>query len=67
MGTVLADQLTAIQEAVKDVPQLNKKLENLEAALDTISGDIRVVKAAVTDLSTQVNEHEQQIERLQAI
>ena len=67
LGTVLADQLTAIQEAVKDVPQINKKLENLETVLDNIAGEIRIVKAAVTDLSTQVNEHEQQIERLQTI
>ena len=67
LGTVLSDQLTAIQEAVKDVPEIKQKLENLNAALDKIGADIRIVKAAVTDLSTQVNEHDKQIERLQAI
>lgn len=67
LGTVLADQLTAIQEAVKDVPEIKQKLENLDTVLEKIGADVRIVKAAVTDLSVQVNEHDKQIERLQTI
>jgi 2-phospho-L-lactate guanylyltransferase (CobY/MobA/RfbA family) len=67
LGTVLADQLTAIQEAVKDVPEINSKLANLETALEKVGEDIRIMKAAVTDLSTQVNNHEREIEKLQTI
>ena len=66
LGSVLADQLSAIQEAVKDVPEIKSKLEKLDRAMSDVGADLKVVKAAVTDLSNQVNEHERQIERLQA-
>ena len=67
LGSVLADQLSAIQEAVKDVPEIKTKLDKLERILDDVSGDVKVAKAAITDLSHTVNEHERQISRLQAI
>lgn len=65
LGSVLADQLSAIQEAVKDVPEIKIKLDRLDSTLNDIGGDLKIVKAAITDLSNQVNEHERQIRRLQ--
>jgi chromosome segregation ATPase len=66
LGKVLADQLSAIQEAVKDVPEIKIQLEKLDRTLSDMGADLKVVKAAITDLSNQVNNHERQIERLQA-
>lgn len=65
LGAVLADQLSAIQEAVKDVPEIKTKLDKLDRAVSDVGADLKIVKAAITDLSNQVNEHERQIERLQ--
>ncbi len=67
LGSVLADQLSAIQEAVKDVPEIKIKLDKMERILSDVGSDVRVSKAAITDLSHQVNEHERQIARLQSI
>jgi len=67
LGSVLADQLAAIQESVKDVPEINKQLQKLDQEIMQISSDMKIVKAAITDLTQQVNEHENQIRHLQAI
>lgn len=67
LGSVLADQLSAIQEAVKDVPEIKTKLDKMERILSEVDSDVKVSKAAITDLSRTVNEHERQIARLQAI
>lgn len=67
LGSVLADQLSAIHEAVKDVPEIRNQLEKLNKELDQVSSDVRVVKAAITNLTEQVNEHERSIAGLQAI
>lgn len=67
LGSVLADQLSAIQEAVKDVPEIKTKLDKMERILSDVDSDVKVSKAAITDLSRTVNEHERQINRLQAI
>jgi len=67
LGSVLADQLAAIQESVKDVPEINKQLQKLDQEIMQIGSDMKIVKAAITDLTQQVNEHENQIRHLQAI
>ena len=67
LGSVLADQLSAIQEAVKDVPEIKTKLDKMERILSDVDSDVKVSKAAITDLSRTVNEHERQIARLQSI
>ncbi len=66
LGGVLADQLSAIQEAVKDVPEIKNKLDRLDSVLKVVGDDLKIVKAAITDLSYEVNEHERQIESLQS-
>ena len=67
LGSVLSDQLSAISESVKDVPEIKSQLESIGRVLSGVDNDVKALKAAVTDLSRTVNEHERQIERLQAI
>jgi len=67
LGSVLADQLYAIQESVKDVPEIKKQLQKLDQDIMQIGSDMKIVKAAITDITQQVNEHESQLRRLQAI
>ena len=67
LGSVLADQLSAIQEAVKDVPEIKKQLDLLDNELRHLSSDIQMIKTAIGDITSQVNNHELQIERLQTI
>ncbi len=66
LGTVLADQLSAIQESVKDVPEIKSKLDKIERTLSEVHADLNTSKAAILDLSRMVNRHEQEIERLQS-
>jgi division protein CdvB (Snf7/Vps24/ESCRT-III family) len=65
LGSVLADQLSAIQESVKMVPEIKLKLDQIEAGLKNVADDIKVVKAAVTDLSNQVNDQDRRLLRLE--
>lgn len=67
LGSVLADQLTAIQEAVKDVPEIKTQLEKLDYDLNQLTSDIKIVKAAISSISSEVNEQQRQIQRLQTI
>lgn len=67
LGSVLSDQLAAIQEAVKNVPEMKKQLDKLTEDFDVERSDVKIIKAAMTDMSEQVNDHERQIQRLQAI
>lgn len=66
LGSLLADQLSAIQEAVKDVPEIKNKVDHLDQVLLELSSNMSIVKAAITDLSNQVNDHDHQINRLRA-
>lgn len=67
LGDVMADQLKAISEAVNEVPEIKKSLDKLSDDLNVAIGDIKIIKAAITDISRQVNNHEREINRLQTI
>lgn len=67
LGSVLSDQLSAIQEAVKDVPEIKNKLEELDRKLNQASDDLKVVKAAITSMTDEVNRHDREIADLQTI
>ncbi len=67
LGSVLADQLAAIQESVKDVPEIKQQLQKLDQDILQIGSDMKIVKAAITDITQQINEHENQLRHLQAI
>ncbi|MCL4358119.1 hypothetical protein M1512_04490 [Patescibacteria group bacterium] len=65
LGSVLADQLKAIQDAISNVPEIKSQLDKLDRSMSEMADDLKVVKAAMTHMSNQVNEHEQRIGRLE--
>ncbi|HUD06499.1 MAG TPA: hypothetical protein VMR34_01300 [Candidatus Saccharimonadales bacterium] len=66
LGEVLADELKAIRESVHDVPKISKKVDLLEEDMKEVKSDIKVIKAAVTDVSRHLKDHEHRITRLEA-
>ena len=61
----IRDQNKAVLEAVGD---MQKQLADVpkRAEFDELRADVRVIRAAVTDISEQVGDHEQRITRLEA-
>lgn len=49
LGEVLSDELKAILEYVKDVPQMSQELHQVHAAVNEISDRLVVVEHVVTD------------------
>lgn len=66
LGDVLADELKAIYELVKDVPVMKQKIDTLDSDMKEVKSDVKVIKAAVTDFSRQVNDHNRRITHLEA-
>lgn len=66
LGEVLADELKAIHELVKDVPEMKQKIDVLDSDMKEVKSDIKVIKAAVTDISLEQKEHDQRITHLEA-
>ena len=58
LGEVLADELKAIREYVQDVPAIKKDVAELKEKVAELSDDMKVVKAAVTDQSKQLSQHD---------
>lgn len=65
LGVVLADELKAILEYVKDVPVIMRKVFKLDEDVSELQSDMKVVKTAVTDMSRQISDHEIRITRLE--
>ena len=62
----LVDQNKAILEYVSDVPAMAARLERVEQDVSELEQDMKIVKAAVTDVSQQVANHGRHITRLHA-
>jgi septal ring factor EnvC (AmiA/AmiB activator) len=62
----IRDQNRAVLEAVGDMQKNVAKLPSIETDIRELKQDMKVVKATVTDLSHQVNDHEHRITRLEA-
>lgn len=71
LGEVLMDELKVIREyleaVLKDVPVIKQKVIKLEEDMIEVKSDIKIIKAAVTDQSRQVNDHEVRITHLEAV
>jgi uncharacterized coiled-coil DUF342 family protein len=67
LGTILADQLAAIQEAVKDVPEIKDQLNKLREDLVQVGSDLKVIKAAIVNITDQLNDHERRLSKFQTI
>lgn len=66
LGEVLADELKAIHELVKDVPEMKQKIDTVDSDMKEVKTDIKVIKAAVTDISREQKEHDMRITHLEA-
>lgn len=62
----IRDQNRAVLEAVGDMQKNVAKIPGIESDIHELKQDMKIVKAAVTDLSHQVNDHEHRITRLEA-
>jgi len=70
LGEVLLDELKIIREyleaVLEDTPVIKRKVTKLEEDMTEVKGDIKVIKAAVTDQGRQVKNHEVRVTRLEA-
>ena len=60
----IRDQNKAVLEAVGDMRAELKKVPKRDE-FDDLKQDVKVIKAAITDLSHQVDDHERRITRLE--
>ena len=66
LGEVLAEELKAIHELVKDVPEMKQKIDVLDSDMKEVKSYIKVIKAAVTDISREQKEHDRRKTHLEA-
>jgi len=50
-------KIDAILEIVRPLANLPARVDRIESRLDGLEGDMRIVKAAVTDISQEVKHH----------
>lgn len=62
----IRDQNKAVLEAVGDMQKHVAKLPKMETSIEELKQDMKIIKAAVTDMSNQQNDHEQRISQLEA-
>lgn len=68
-GILLEDmnsKFDAIMEALQPLQCLPAQVAGLTERADELSADMKVVKAAVTDLSVQVNDIDMRVQRLES-
>jgi len=63
----LKTQRTQILEALGGLKDVPKKLNKIEESLEEVKNDVKAIKAAVTDQSKQLNNHEQRLTVLEAV
>jgi len=66
LGEVLADELKAIHELVKDVPLIKKDVGELKEYVHVIKTDIKVIKAVVTEHSSEIKDLNRRVSQLEA-
>ncbi len=57
LGEVLADELKAIREGISNLPT-RTEFNELKTDVEELKSDMKVVKAAVTDQSKQLQQHD---------
>lgn len=67
LGEVLADELKLITEYVKDVPLAIRKIDSLGQDMKEVKSDIKVIRAAVTDISQQHKDDQSRLTHLEAV
>jgi peptidoglycan hydrolase CwlO-like protein len=66
LGEVLADELKAIHDLVKDVPNVSRKVNKIEVDVESLKNDMKAVKAVVTEHSHEIKGHGLRITQLEA-
>lgn len=61
----IRDQNKAMLELLRVIPTLSD-FQRIEHRVDEVQADVKVIKAAVTDQSHQLADHEHRITRLEA-
>lgn len=64
LGELLMDELKAIREGIDQLNGLPTQVQVVDTRLSSVEGDVTVIKAAVTDISKHVHEHEKDIRYL---
>lgn len=59
------DQLKGIAEAVSDLAKDVREIKQLVPDMAEVKSDVKAIKAAVTDQSLQLNDHERRITSLE--
>jgi len=67
LGEVLADELKVIHELVKEVPNINSKVNKIDKDVTELKNDMKVIKAVVTEHSKQLKDHELRITHLETV
>jgi hypothetical protein len=62
----IRDQNKAVLEAVGDMRKHVALLPNVQSDIAELKQDVRVIKAAISDMSHQLADHEYRITRLEA-
>lgn len=63
----LRDQNKAILEYVTGVPEMAARLKRLEEQSETMATDMKVMKAALTDTSNQMADHDHRLATVEAV
>jgi len=63
LGEVLMDEFKAIREGIDNLPT-RTEFQALDNRVARVESDVKVIKAAVTDQSKQIQVHEIELKRL---
>jgi 2-phospho-L-lactate guanylyltransferase (CobY/MobA/RfbA family) len=66
LGEVLADELKVIREYVEDVPLIKRKVNDIDKRLTKVEANTKIIKAAITDMSSELKDHERRLTQLEA-
>ena len=54
-------EIKAVHELVAEVPNMARKLDGIERGVTELKQDVKVIKASVRSLASQVHDHEMRI------
>ena len=61
LGEILSDELKVIHELVKDVPNISHKVDKIETDMETLKGDMKIVKAVITEHSKEIKDLDRRV------
>lgn len=61
LGEALLDELKAIRENTDEIPAMKLKIHSMDDRLEVVETDVKVIKAAVRDISQKLNTVQNQV------